>query len=148
METEDFVVLPAAWDTHGEDIRHLRREVFMHEQAVPEEEEWDADDPVSRYVIAVDRSGRVLGTGRLAPDGKIGRMAVLRGQRRRGIGTALLQTLLTIARDQGIHTVYLHAQSQALAFYAGQGFIARGPEFNEAGITHRKMVLTLSRKPG
>lgn len=148
MGTDDFAVLAAAWDTHGEDIRHLRREVFVREQAVPEEEEWDADDPVSRYVIAVDGRGRVLGTGRLAPDGKIGRMAVLREQRRRGIGTALLRALLAIAGDEGFHTVYLHAQSQALAFYARQGFITEGPEFNEAGITHRKMVLTLSRKPG
>lgn len=148
MGTEGFAVLPATWETHGDDIRRLRQEVFVSEQAVPEDEEWDADDPVSRYVIAVDGSGCVLGTGRLAPDGKIGRMAVLREQRRRGIGTALLQALLAMARAEGFHTVYLHAQSQALAFYAREGFIARGPEFNEAGITHRKMVLTLSRKPG
>lgn len=135
-------VREVAWDTHGEVIRRLRREVFVREQQVPEEEEWDEDDAVSRYVVAVDGRERVLGTGRLAPQGKIGRLAVLRDWRGRGIGTALLRALLDMAA-QGHQRVFLHAQCRALDFYARQGFTAEGPEFDEAGIAHRKMFLSL-----
>jgi len=140
-------VREVTWQSHGGDIRRLRREVFVLEQQVPEEEEWDEDDAVSRYVVAVDGRERVLGTGRLAPQGKIGRLAVQRDWRGCGIGTALLQTLLTMAAAQGYRRVFLHAQCRALDFYARQGFTAAGPEFDEAGITHRKMTLTLPPQP-
>ena len=147
MKTDaGFTVQPVAWRSGSEAIRRLREEVFIREQAVPVHEEWDEYDAVSRYVIALDERGRPLGTGRLSPGGKIGRLAVLRVHRRRGIGSAMLRALLDMAKAEGCHTVFLHAQCQALEFYAKQGFMAQGPEFIEAGIPHRKMTLTLSRQ--
>ena len=147
MKTDaGFTVQPVAWRSGSEAIRRLREEVFIREQAVPVHEEWDEYDAVSRYVIALDERGRPLGTGRLSPGGKIGRLAVLRVHRRRGIGSAMLRALLDMAKAEGFHTVFLHAQCQALEFYAKQGFMAQGPEFIEAGIPHRKMTLTLSRQ--
>jgi predicted GNAT family N-acyltransferase len=147
MKSESgFTVQAMEWRDGKEPIRRLREEVFILEQAVPIDEEWDEYDAVSRYVIAVDERGRPLGTGRLSPDGKIGRMAVLKEHRRRGIGGAMLKVLLEMAKAEGHHTVFLHAQCQALEFYAKQEFTAQGPEFMEAGIPHRKMVLTLSRQ--
>jgi len=141
-----ITVREVTWESHGGDIRRLRRDVFVREQQVSEAEEWDDYDAVSRYVIAVDGRGRALGTGRLAPQGKIERLAVQRDCRGRGIGTALLRTLLDMAATQGYRRVYLHAQCRALDFYARQGFTAEGPEFDEAGITHRKMTLNLPRQ--
>ena len=147
MKSEpDFRVCAVEWCDGMETIRRLREEVFIKEQEVPVREEWDEYDAVSLYVIAVDESGRPLGTGRLSPGGKIGRLAVLREHRRHGIGSAMLKALLEMAKKEGHHTVFLHAQCQALQFYAKQGFTAQGPEFMEAGIAHRKMTLTLSRQ--
>ena len=147
MKSEpDFRVCTVEWRDGMETIRRLREEVFIKEQEVPVREEWDEYDAVSRYVIALDERGRPLGTGRLSPGGKIGRLAVLRVHRRRGIGSAMLRALLDMAKAEGFHAVFLHAQCQALEFYAKQGFMAQGPEFIEAGIPHRKMTLTLSRQ--
>lgn len=145
MKSEpDYRVYTLEWCDGMETIRRLREEVFIKEQDVPVQEEWDEYDAVSLYVIAVDKCGRPLGTGRLSPGGKIGRMAVLREHRRRGIGSAMLKALLEMAKNEGHYTVFLHAQCQALEFYAKQGFTAQGPEFMEAGIPHRKMALNLS----
>jgi len=141
-----FTVHAVEWRSSRAAIRRRREEVFIKEQAVPVQEEWDEYDAVSCYVIAVDESGLPLGTGRLSPAGKVGRLAVLREHRRRGIGSAMLKALLEMAKAEGHHTVFLHAQCQALDFYAKQGFTAQGPEFMEAGIAHRKMALTLSRQ--
>jgi hypothetical protein len=94
-------------------------------------------------VLARDAAGAPIGTGRLAPDRRIGRMAVLREWRDHGVGDALLMTLLQAARDQGLHAVSLHAQAPALDFYLRHGFRPRGPRFLEAGIEHQDMVLDL-----
>jgi predicted GNAT family N-acyltransferase len=147
MKSESgFSVQTVEWRDGKKIIRRLREEVFIREQAVPIDEEWDEYDAISRYVIAVDERGRALGTGRLSPGGKIGRMAVLKEHRRRGIGSAMLSALLKMAKAEGHHRVYLHAQCQAAEFYAKQGFTAQGSEFMEAGIPHCKMELTLSRQ--
>ncbi|WP_101925461.1 MULTISPECIES: GNAT family N-acetyltransferase [Luteimonas] len=120
----------------------VRHAVFVDEQQVPAELERDALDPLSRHVLARDADGRAIGAGRLAPDGKIGRMAVLAPWRGRGVGDAMLRTLLQLADDAGLRTTYLHAQLEAVALYARQGFVAHGPEFVEAGIAHRAMRRT------
>lgn len=127
-------------------LQSIRRTVFVLEQHVPEELEWDAFDAVSEHVIAVDGRHTAAGTGRLLPDGHIGRMAVLREWRRRGAGSAILAELISIARDRGVTEVRLHAQTHAIGFYERQGFVTCGGEFLEAGIPHRAMVLGL--KPG
>jgi predicted GNAT family N-acyltransferase len=142
-----FIVRPANWTVDREGLRAIRRAVFIEEQGVPEELEWDEHDEHCRHVLALAAGGGRIGTGRLSPDGRIGRMAVLREWRGRGVGSAVLQALLQQARVDGYTTVRLHAQTHALAFYARHGFEATGPEFLEANIVHRSMHLELKGLP-
>lgn len=135
----DFRVEPADYCVDFADLRAVREPVFVVEQQVPIEEEWDELDPQCRHVIARDAQNRPIGTGRLTPERKIGRMAVLREWRGRGVGDALLEALLDLAREQGWPEVTLHAQTHALLFYARHGFEAFGDEFMEADIPHRAM---------
>jgi len=113
--------------------------VFVHEQGVPAEVEIDGLDPVCTHVAAETANGAVVGTGRLLPEGRIGRMAVDAAWRGRGIGRALLDALVACARERGFATVELHAQTRAAGFYAAAGFRPEGPVFDDAGIPHRRM---------
>ena len=133
----------ALWRDDRAPLQDLRRQVFIIEQQVPEELEWDDVDMVSVHALALDGEGRPIGTGRLLPDGHIGRMAVIREWRRHGVGSTILEWLMASARQQGFHVLHLHAQTHALDFYARHGFIAHGDIFSEAGIPHRKMMLSL-----
>ena len=133
-----IVVRPADWSVDREILRALRETVFVREQLVPADMEWDEFDGVSRHVVALV-DGIPIGTGRLLPNGHIGRMAVLRGWRGKGAGSALLMDLLAIARALGMRRVLLNAQVQALPFYVRHGFQAQGEEFLDAGIAHLRM---------
>ena len=132
-------VREAQWQRDGEALRHIRDVVFIQEQSVPIDLEIDGADPECAHLLAHDETGRPIGTARMLPSGKIGRMAVVRPWRGQQIGTAILFCLLEAARSQGIASVYLHAQTRALAFYAAFGFLEEGDEFEEAGIPHRLM---------
>jgi predicted GNAT family N-acyltransferase len=131
-------VRAADWNVDRAALRAVREQVFVREQAVPIELEWDEFDPLCRHVVA-EAASRVIGTGRLLPDGHIGRMAVLESWRGQGVGSALLEALMRIARNRGIRRVRLNAQSRAVAFYLRHGFVAEGEDFVEAGIPHRSM---------
>lgn len=137
--TAVFRVEPADYQTDFQDLRRVREPVFVVEQNVPIELEWDALDPLCHHVIARDVENRPIGTGRLSPDGKIGRMAVLGEWRARGVGEALLQALLDRARALGWSEVKLNAQVSAIDFYARYGFVPFGAEFEEIGIAHQAM---------
>lgn len=139
-----FIVRPAGWRTSHFALHAVRRTVFIEEQQVPEALEWDDDDEQSRHVIALSVHGEPIGTGRLLPDGHIGRMAVLREWRGKGVGSAILRALLDLARQDGLHTIRLNAQTHALGFYARHGFSVVGDEFMEAGIPHREMQTKLN----
>ncbi len=144
----DFRVDPASWLGDDQaDLRHVREQVFIVEQQCPEEEEWDALDEKSHHVLARDRDGRPIGTGRLTPERKIGRMAVLAPWRGRGVGDAILRVLLEQARVLRLPAVEMHAQTHAIPFYARLGFAAYGEEFLECGIAHRRMRLELEPLP-
>lgn len=117
----------------------VRFSVFVEEQGVPAEIELDEFDAVSLHALALDAGGGVLGTGRLLPDGHIGRVAVLRPARGAGVGGALLKALMNAARTRGDHEVVLSAQTHAIAFYERFGFVAEGGEYDDAGIPHRTM---------
>lgn len=136
-------VRTADWDQDRETLRALRFEVFVEEQNVPEDLEWDGEDARCQHALAF-LDGRAVGTGRLSPDGKIGRMAVRREARGHGVGAAVLQHLVGQARAAGLDGAYLHAQSHALAFYERAGFKAEGPTFDEAGIDHRHMAMSFA----
>jgi len=125
-----------SWDTLRHDASSIRQAVFVHEQSVPLELEYDDADAVSLHAVAYDTDGTPLGTGRLLPDGHIGRMAVHRHGRGRGVGGAILDALIDEARRRGHDRLLLHAQTRARAFYETRGFEAEGDEFMEAGILH------------
>lgn len=140
-----YIVRLADWRVDCAALQAVRRAVFIEEQQVPEALEWDELDGDCRHVLAVSGAGVPIGTGRLLPDARIGRMAVLWDWRRRGVGSAILGMLLELARAHGHKEIVLHAQTHALGFYARHGFEIRGSEFMEAGIPHHSMALGLAQ---
>ena len=134
-------VSEASWATQGEALGAIRRKVFVEEQNVSEEEEWDGEDETSRHFLAEDATGAAIGTARLLPTGQIGRMAVLPHWRGLGIGAALLAAAVRAAREADYPSIFLHAQTHALGFYERAGFVPSGRVFVEADIEHRRMTL-------
>ena len=137
----EITVTIADWPRDEEILRTIREAVFVKEQSVPVELEWDELDAGCIHVVARADSGDPIATGRLLPDGHIGRLAVLRAWRNRGIGSRVLQALIELAKARGMTNCALNAQTHALAFYERHGFVAEGNEFEEAGIPHQHMVL-------
>ena len=137
-------VREANWAGDREALQAIRREVFMEEQGVPAELEWDGLDATARHLLAETADGTPIGCARLLDDGHLGRMAVLATHRGRGAGTALLATALAIYRDAGLSEVWLDAQVHAVPFYTRAGFTAHGAAFMDAGIPHRRMQLSLT----
>ena len=127
------------WDTQQAIAQEIRYEVFVLEQNVPVELEWDEMDAVCMHAIVFDAQDRPIATGRLLPDGHIGRMAVKAQARGAGVGAALLTALMQEAQKRGDDAVLLNAQVQAEAFYTRFGFHREGAEFTEAGIPHIQM---------
>ena len=146
MTDGDYTVRTARWPEDSERIREVREAVFVQEQRVPAELEWDGLDDGCTHALAEAHDGRAIGTGRLLDDGRIGRMAVLAEFRGRGVGDAILRQLLDAARAAGIPRSHLHSQVHALGFYARHGYLPEGPEFDEADIPHRTMVLDLGQR--
>jgi predicted GNAT family N-acyltransferase len=142
------LLVPATWQRDVERLKLVRRQVFVEEQSVPEAEEWDAADPTARHVLAVVDGRQPVGTGRLESCGKIGRVAVLREWRGSGIGAGIVRHLVNQATESGVESVYLHAQTAAAGFYRRLGFRAEGPEFDEVGIPHVRMLLGIERRDG
>ncbi|MBW2424261.1 MAG: GNAT family N-acetyltransferase [Deltaproteobacteria bacterium] len=142
-DSRRFEVREADWSVEGDLLSAIRREVFVVEQQVPPDEEWDGRDHESWHFVALDGSDGPIGTARLLPDGQIGRMAVLEAYRRAGVGGRLLEEAVVKARAIGLTRVYLHAQIHALPFYERAGFVVEGEEFEEAGISHRRMSMAL-----
>jgi len=130
------------WAELGARASDIRRRVFIEEQQVSQEEEWDGRDDACLHFLA-QRGDTALGTARLLPDGHIGRVAVLQEARGMGVGVALMQAAIAAAQHQGHPAVELTAQTHALAFYERLGFTAFGDIFLDAGIPHRRMRLEL-----
>lgn len=146
-EQPKFQVRPVNWLANQDKLDAVRRTVFIEEQKVPEDLEWDDMDASSYHVLAMDGDGVPIGTGRLLLDGRIGRMAVLKNWRGCGVGSAILKALLDLAQKEGHESVMLNAQTHALAFYRKHGFKAFGNEFVEAGIPHRAMRIRIEPLP-
>ena len=145
--SSEFSLRLTDWTRDSYALHAIRRTVFIVEQGVPEALEWDDVDPLCAHALACDGDGNPIGCGRLLPDGHIGRMAVLAPWRGRGIGAALLASLVERAREQGHRRAILNAQKDAVPFYARYGFIVTGDEFEEAGIAHPIMERTLEITP-
>jgi YbgC/YbaW family acyl-CoA thioester hydrolase len=132
------------WATLGKDAGHIRTTVFVQEQNIPIEMEWDDADQSCTHAVAYNRFGLALATGRMLEHvpgvAKIGRMAVMRNMRGGGVGRSVLDALTDAAHRQGYREALLHAQLSAAPFYTQAGFAPRGPVFEEAGIAHVEMV--------
>ena len=127
------------WAVLDKDAKTIRFEVFVEEQKVPAELEMDHMDAVCVHAVAYDAAGTPVGTGRLLPDGHIGRMAVRKNARGTGVGGALLRALMAQAKARGDRQVELSSQTHAAPFYQRHGFTIEGDEFFEAGIAHINM---------
>lgn len=127
-----------SWEQARADASPIRFAVFCEEQGVPREIELDEQDALSIHAVAYE-GGKPVATGRLLPDGHIGRMAVLKPWRNRGIGALMLHSLIERAKQRGDHEVALSAQVHAVPFYRANGFVEEGAEYLEAGIRHQAM---------
>ncbi len=143
MNHPSFCIATAIWSEDRDALRAVRSAVFIDEQSVPKSEEWDGLDPHCEHVLARDEHGNPIGCGRLSPDGRIGRMAVLATWRGHAVGKALLAYLVNRARQQNWCAVVLGSQTHAMDFYTHAGFIAYGDTYIDAGIPHRMMRLIL-----
>lgn len=148
MNAYDLRIEHGDWASLGSVASEIRRIVFIEEQAVPLEEEWDNRDESCLHFLIWQRKlawqdEQALGTARLLPDGHVGRVAVLKEARGQGLGLRLMRAVIETARGLGHTHLELAAQSHALAFYAQLGFEAFGDEFLDAGIPHRNMQLTV-----
>ena len=140
---EKFTVRLTDWHQHADRLKPVRLQVFVEEQGVPAEIEMDARDAECVHAMAMDASGRVIGTGRLLPAeagaARIGRMAVYRDWRGRKVGEAMLFALMDAARQRGDREIILHAQLHAAPFYDKHGYERIGGVYEEAGIPHVNM---------
>jgi YbgC/YbaW family acyl-CoA thioester hydrolase len=136
-----------AWAEVGGEAHAIRQAVFVEEQQIPAEMEWDSADETCVHAVAYNRLGRALATGRLLEHvpgvAKIGRMAVVSTMRGSRVGREVLEALMQAGRERGYREVLLHAQLSAEGFYSRAGFQRRGPVFDEAGIGHVEMVRAL-----
>ncbi len=127
------------WKTHQTQLSLIRKIVFIEEQNVPEELEWDEFDKDCIHILVTGQHNQAIACSRMKLDGHIGRMAVLKKHRLTGIGSAMLKALLKIAGEKQYSKVYLHAQTSAIAFYENAGFNVCSDEFMDANIPHRTM---------
>jgi predicted GNAT family N-acyltransferase len=137
MKTELRIEL-LSWEKARAHASPIRFTVFVEEQGVPREIELDEYDPICVHAVVFEQ-GKAVATGRLLPDGHIGRMAVLKERRGRGIGARMLEALIQRARERGDAEVALSAQVHAVPFYLANGFVPEGEEYVEAGIRHLAM---------
>lgn len=132
-----------SWEELRKEASAIRFEVFVQEQQVPLELEIDEMDGLCLHALAFDAQGRAIATGRLLPDGHIGRMAVKSSERNKGVGAVVLQTLVEAAKLKGYNEVVLGAQIHAKGFYDRQGFVEYGDIFMDANIAHIMMKKVL-----
>ena len=140
VDIDDFRVASGNWLSMQANAMPLREQIFVVEQNVPPALEMDEFDDVSHHAVAYDADAIPIGTGRLLPDGHIGRMAVATDWRGQGVGRALLLHLMDEARTRDYRELRLNAQTHAAKFYQQFGFTQVGGEFMEAGIAHCEMV--------
>lgn len=141
---DGFRIVIGDWQQCANDATRIRHEVFVEEQQVPLHEEIDGRDVQCVHAVVYAANDEPVATGRLLPDGHIGRMAVRKPYRGRGVGAFLFGRLVDEARRRGHLQVELAAQLHARNFYAAQGFVAEGAVFLDAGIEHVSMRRVLT----
>lgn len=136
-----FIIKVASWQTHTAFLMAVREQVFVKEQHVPVSLEWDGLDETATHLLAQTDQGEVLGCARLTGNGSIGRMAVLKPWRGKGVGQALLAKAVMLYRQRGIHAITLSAQVHAIPFYEKYGFKVCSQPYLDANIPHVDMRL-------
>lgn len=129
------------WETEAPAARNIREKVFVQEQQVPISDEWDEHDDTATHFVVFnsDKRENPIACARLLNDGQIGRVAVLKHHRQKGIGEALMRHIILFATEHHYPTLFLHAQTQTIEFYRKLGFTDYGETFMDAGIPHRAM---------
>lgn len=138
-----YTIHVVSWKTHAALLRAVRETVFIQEQKVPVELEWDDLDESSQHLLALDNRGVAIGCARLPGDGSIGRMAVIKSWRKHGVGMALLQQAIKLYQEQGLSELRLSAQTHAITFYEKSGFKVCSAPYLDAGIWHVDMRLSV-----
>lgn len=128
-----------SWQTHGSQLCAIREQVFIHEQQVPPELEWDGLDETAQHLLALNSAGEAIGCARLPGDGSVGRMAVLKPWRGKGVGNALLGKAVALYRQQGVKNITLSAQMHTISFYEKLGFEVCSEPYLDANILHVDM---------
>jgi len=136
------------WQQAEADLRTIRTQVFIYEQGVPIDLEWDGLDETAQHLLAVNDANEPVACARLLNNGSIGRMAVLKAWRGQGVGFALLKMAINMHTQQGVQTMMLPAQIHAIAFYEKAGFVVCSAQYLDANILHVDMqLLTAKHKP-
>ena len=136
-----FSIREVDWHSTQMELHEIRQRVFIEEQHVSAELEWDGLDENALHLLAVDESNKPIGCVRILAMGIIGRMAVLKEWRRQGVGKALLDRAIAACRKHGLKNITLSAQTHAVSFYERAGFVVCSEEYLDAGIPHRDMRL-------
>ena len=136
-------IIQTNWVLHQPELRHIREQVFIIEQAVPAALEWDALDESAVHLLAFVKD-EAIACARILNFNKIGRMAVLAHYRGLGIGLALLNSAVEICKANGADCITLSAQTHAIAFYEKAGFIVNSAVYDDAGIPHKELLLALN----
>lgn len=137
-----YTIRIVSWETHAAQLRAVRKTVFIEEQKVPVELEWDGLDAAAQHLLALDNAGFAIGCTRLLGDGSIGRMAVIKAWRRHGVGMALLKQSIKFYQQRGRSEIRLSAQTHAIGFYEKAGFKVCSTPYLDAGIWHVDMQLS------
>ncbi len=140
---QEFYIKEVRWSTHEAALRLVREQVFIVEQHVPVEMEWDADDTNATHLIAFDYQQKAIGCARVLDNGSIGRMAVVKERRGSGLGKGLLEKAIQVCEKRNLKKVKLSAQTQAIQFYQKSGFIVCSDPYLDAGIWHVDMQLNI-----
>ncbi len=141
--TQPFTVSLVCWHDGEPLLKAIRTAVFIQEQGVPEEMEWDEHDETCRHALALTTNGEAIGCGRMFNNGHIGRISVLPAWREKKVGTAIMEALLAYAEAHDYTQVDVDAQTQAVPFYQRFDFVEQGKVFMDAGIPHIKMLRKL-----
>lgn len=138
-----FTVSLVSWHDGEPLLRSIRKSVFIVEQGVPAELEWDGLDESARHALAISHQGDAIGCGRMLSNGHIGRISVLPQWRKQKVGTAIMEALLAYAHNHEYSSVDVDAQTHAVPFYRKFEFVEQGDVFMDAGLPHIKMLLKL-----
>ena len=137
-----YMIRSGHWDQLQPDAKNIREQVFIHEQNISAEEEWDNQDPIALHFVVYAQE-QPIATARLLENNSIGRVAVLKHYRGKGIGKLLMLKIIEQAKNEDRDSLKLSAQTHAIPFYAGLGFQVEGETYLDCGIPHVTMTMKL-----